>query len=68
MIKIFGFKPYFKHFQFPRHTDHFVRMLHIYDIGTLNAKVVSFADATQLYSKISYVEDYSLISIVYMTG
>ena len=28
------------------------------DIGVLNAKVVSFADDTQLYSKISYVEDY----------
>ena len=25
--------------------------------GVLNAKVVSFADDTQLYSKISYVED-----------
>ena len=28
------------------------------DIGVLNPKVVSFADDTQLYSKISYVEDY----------
>ena len=27
------------------------------DIGVLNAKVISFADDTQLYSKISYVED-----------
>ena len=27
------------------------------DIGVLNAKVVSFADDTRLYSKISYVED-----------
>ena len=27
------------------------------DIGVLNAKVVSFADDTQLYSKISYVKD-----------
>ena len=27
------------------------------DIGVLNAKVDSFADDTQLYSKISYVED-----------
>ena len=27
------------------------------DTGVLNAKVVSFADDTQLYSKISYVED-----------
>ena len=27
------------------------------DIGALNAKVVSFADDTRLYSKISYVED-----------
>ena len=27
------------------------------DVGVLNAKVVSFADDTQLYSKISYVED-----------
>ena len=27
------------------------------DIGVFNAKVVSFADDTQLYSKISYVED-----------
>ena len=27
------------------------------DIGVLKAKVVSFADDTQLYSKISYVED-----------
>ena len=29
----------------------------MFDIGVLNAKVVSFADDTQLYSKISYVED-----------
>ena len=27
------------------------------DIGVLNAKFVSFADDTRLYSKISYVED-----------
>ena len=27
------------------------------DIDVLNAKVVSFADDTQLYSKTSYVED-----------
>ena len=27
------------------------------DIGVLNAKVVSFADDTRLYSKISYVDD-----------
>ena len=27
------------------------------DIGVLNAKFVSFADDTQLYSNISYVED-----------
>ena len=26
------------------------------DIGVLDAKVISFADDTQLYSKISYVE------------
>ena len=31
------------------------------DIGVLNAKVVSFADDTQLYSKISYVEDCDLL-------
>ena len=36
------------------------------DIGVLNAKVVSFAEDTRLYSKISYVEDCD--SIVYMTG
>ena len=28
------------------------------DIVILNVKVVSFADDSQLYSKISYVEDY----------
>ena len=41
------------------------------DIGVLNANIVSFADDTQLYSKISLlkiVTHYSLISIVYMTG
>ena len=31
------------------------------DIGVLNAKVVSFADDTRLYSKISYVEDCDLL-------
>ena len=32
-------------------------LIRMSDIGVLNAKVVSFADDTQLYSKISYVED-----------
>ena len=49
----------------------FIILMSDIDIGVLNAKVVSFADDTRLYSKISMlkiVSHYSLISTVYMTG
>ena len=36
---------------------HLLFLIYDIDIGVLNAKVVSFADDTLLYSKISYVED-----------
>ena len=32
-------------------------LMPVVDMGVLNVKVISFADDTQLYSKISYVED-----------
>ena len=35
----------------------FIIIMSDIDIGVLNANVVSFADDTRLYSKISYVED-----------
>ena len=39
----------------------FLILMSVIDIGVLNAKVVNFADDTQLYSKIIYVEHCDLL-------